>query len=113
MTPYNTGKVKIGSAYTPRMKPEIAHGMTGPHKARFFSNMSTSALKVALLAVIAFVVIVLSGCDITHKAAMAAQQGPIQNADPGRTLERYGPDEFGVVCYRKQSMEGIACVKVN
>jgi hypothetical protein len=34
MTPYNTGKVLIGSAYTPRIKPEGSHALSGPHTRR-------------------------------------------------------------------------------
>ncbi len=30
-----------------------------------------------------------------------------------RDLLTWGPDEYGVVCYRQQGMEGISCVKVR
>jgi hypothetical protein len=62
MTPYNTGKVKIGATYTPRPRPEYSHGFSGPHKRPFFDKVDTPVMKACLLAAIAFVVIVLTGC---------------------------------------------------
>ncbi len=62
MTPYNTGKVKIGAAYTPRPRPEYSHGWSGPHKARFFDRVDRPVTWTCLIATVAFVVIVLSGC---------------------------------------------------
>lgn len=51
--------------------------------------------------------LLLAGCDPN-------EQGPaeIQPAEGGQSLERFGPDEFGVVCYRRKGYEGISCVKV-
>lgn len=30
-----------------------------------------------------------------------------------RDLLTWGPDEYGVVCYRQQGIDGISCVKVK
>lgn len=105
-TPYNTGKVKIGAAYTPRLRPEVAHGITGPHTRPFFDRHDRIVMRACLLAIVIFSLIQLAGCG---KADAGTQ---IKPADDGRALERYGPDEFGVVCYRKLNMEGISCVQV-
>lgn len=50
----------------------------------------------------------LAACSEEGQAPAGMQQ-----AAGGRLLERFGPDEFGVVCYRKQGFEGISCVKVQ
>lgn len=52
--------------------------------------------------------LLLAGCDSSEQAPAG-----MQPAAGGRILERFGPDEFGVVCYRKQGFEGISCVKVT
>jgi hypothetical protein len=44
-----------------------------------------------------------------------ASDGPQAGFKPAthRDLITWGPDEHGVVCYRQQQIEGIACVKVR
>lgn len=39
--------------------------------------------------------------------------GPASKGFRAGGVERYGPDEFGVVCYRKVWHGGISCVKVS
>lgn len=103
-TPYNTGKVKIGGAYVPRMKPETSHGITGPHKRPFFDRADRIVMRVALLAVLAFGVIMLAGCKEDQPATFK----PATHRD----LITWGPDEHGVKCYRQQGIEALSCVQV-
>lgn len=50
-------------------------------------------------------VLLLAGCDQYEPVSAG-----VQSAEGGSVLERFGPDEFGVVCYRKKGYEGISCV---
>ena len=52
-------------------------------------------------------VLLLAGCDQYEPVSAG-----VQSAEGGSALERFGPDEFGVVCYRKKGYEGISCVMV-
>ncbi len=61
MTPYNTGKVKIGAAYTPRPRPEYSHGFSGPHKRPFFERADRPVMWTCLVAFVSALVILLSG----------------------------------------------------
>lgn len=97
-TPYNTGKVKIGGAYVPRMKPETSHGITGPHKRPFFDRADWIVMRVALLAVLAFGVIMLAGCKEDQPVAPIVRGSAV--------------DEHGVVCYVINSGT-LSCVKVR
>jgi hypothetical protein len=54
MTPYNTGKVLIGSAYTPRIKPERASPVSGPNRPRSDgTRLWACVLAVSILAALA------------------------------------------------------------
>lgn len=95
-TPYNTGKVSIGSRYTPRIQPTASQGFSGPYKRRFFDKPDRVVLSTCALAVAALAVILLAGC----KQAGAPYEVPTT-----------GPDEHGVVCYGHHHY-AISCVKV-
>ena len=57
------------------------------------------------LAIIA--ILLLAGCG-------KATEGPGQFVQATHAdLLTWGPDQFGVVCYRQRGFEGIACVKVT
>jgi hypothetical protein len=105
-TPYNTGKVQIGAAYTPRIKPETSHGITGPHKRPFFDTADWLVVRVALFAVLAAgVIMALSGCE-----------RPIDPVTGTKTVDMVmGPDEHGVVCYLEigPNNRSLSCVKVR
>ena len=60
-TPYNTGKVRIGSAYTPRIKPLASQGVSGPHRRRLFDSPDRVVMATCALAVTALAVILLAG----------------------------------------------------
>lgn len=51
----------------------------------------------------------LAGCDLRDDAPATIKPADKDNRD----LTRWGPDEYGVVCYRQTGMEGISCVKVQ
>ncbi len=58
-----------------------------------------------LLAVVIFLLLV--GCGDREESRSGFK--PATHRD----LLTWGPDEHGVICYRQQGMEGIACVKVK
>lgn len=53
--------------------------------------------------------LVLAGCEPRDDAPATIK--PADRHD--RNLTRWGPDEYGVVCYRQTGMEGISCLKVQ
>ncbi len=117
-TPYNTGKVKIGGAYVPRMKPEHSHGMTGPHKRPFFDREDRIVMWTCIGSLIALAII-LSGCEArVHVDSKPDERSKIVQVGSGyQDLKRWGPDEHGVTCYSIGvptlfSSPTVSCVKV-